>query len=51
MKKQENLERFYEWMKSVQNKYIGDNVKMQRAFEIVALNDIEVVGYEIVKPE
>ena len=50
MKKQTNVERFYEWMLSINNKFLHDNNKMCRAFHIVALNDIEVVDYEIVKP-
>jgi len=52
MKKQTNVERFYEWMLSINNKFLHDNNKMCRAFHIVAMcdvNDIEVVDYEIIK--
>jgi len=46
MKKQTNVERFYEWMLSINNKFLHDNNKMCRAFHIVAMrdvNDIEVI--------
>jgi len=52
MKEQTNVERFYEWMLSINNKFLHDNNKMCRAFHIVAMrdaNDIEVVDYEIIK--
>lgn len=52
MKTQSNVERFYEWMKSINSIFLHDNNKMVNAFRIVALsdvNDIEVVDFEIVK--
>jgi len=52
MKKQTNVERFYEWMLSINNKFLHDQQRMARAFHIVAMrdvNDIEVVDYEIIK--
>jgi hypothetical protein len=33
-----NTERFYEWMKKMNNIYIHDNARMVRAFHIVATN-------------
>ena len=47
---QTNVERFYSWMLSINNKFLYDNEKMCNAFHIVALNDIEVVEPVIVKP-
>lgn len=47
---QSNVERFYSWMLSINNKFLHDNEKMCNAFHIVALNDIEVVEPVIVKP-
>jgi len=52
MKKQSNVERFYLWMKSINNKFLHDNNRMISAFHIVAMqdvNDIEVVNPVIVK--
>lgn len=53
MKEQSNVERFYKWMKSMNNQFLHNNERMVNAFRIVALNDvndIEVVGPEIVEP-
>lgn len=37
MKPQEtNVERFYRWMKSMNNIYLGDRERMVKAFHIVA---------------
>ena len=47
---QTNVERFYQWMLSINNEFLHDNNKMVKAFHIVALNDIEVVEPVIVKP-
>ena len=47
---QTNVERFYSWMLSINNKFFHDNDQMVKAFHIVALNDIEVVEPVIVKP-
>ncbi len=54
MKTQTNVERFYQWMKSMNNAFLYDNERMVNAFRIVALcdvNDIEVIDYEIVNPK
>ena len=54
MKKQSNVERFYQWMKSMNNAFLHDNERMVNAFRIVALcdvNDIEVIDFEIVNPK
>lgn len=54
MKTQSNVERFYEWMKMINNKFLYDNSMMVNAFNIVSLqdiNDIEVIEWEIVKPD
>lgn len=50
MKNQTNVERFYEWLQRCGNVYLNDHSRVVRAFHIVALNDIEVIGCEIVKP-
>jgi len=36
MKEQSNVERFHLWMKAMGNIYLTDNVRMARAFHIVA---------------
>lgn len=33
-----NVERFYEWMKMIENNYLHDNERMVNAFRIVSLN-------------
>ncbi len=33
-----NTEKFYEWMLKINNKYLYDNVRMVRAFHIIANN-------------
>lgn len=53
MKTQTNVERFYEWMQSINNKFLHDNNQMVKAFHIVAMcdvNDIEVIEPIIVTP-
>lgn len=53
MKTQTNVERFYEWMKAMNNKFLHDYSRMVNAFRIVALNDvndIEIIDPEIVEP-
>ena len=53
MKKQSNVERFYQWMKSMNNAFLYDHNRMVNAFRIVALNDvndIEVIDPVIVEP-
>ena len=53
MKTQSNVERFYQWMESMNNAFIHNNERMVNAFRIVALNDvndIEVVDPVIVEP-
>ena len=53
MKTQSNVERFYQWMESMNNAFIHDHNRMVNAFRIVALNDvndIEVVDPVIVEP-
>ena len=53
MKTQSNVERFYQWMKSMNNQFLHNNERMVNAFRIVALNDvndIEVIDHEIVEP-
>lgn len=53
MKTQTNVERFYEWMLSINNKFLHDHNQMTSAFHIVALcdvNDIEVIEPVILKP-
>jgi len=53
MKKQTNVERFYEWMQRINNQFLHENERMVNAFRIVALNDvndIEVIDPVIVKP-
>lgn len=52
MKTQTNVERFYQWMKEMNNAFLHDHNRMVNAFRIVALedvNDIEVNDFEIVK--
>jgi len=48
--KQSNVERFYQWMKSMNNQFLHDNNRMTRAFHIVALCDKDVNDIEIVEP-
>jgi len=52
MKQISNVERFYLWMKAMNNQFLHDNNRMISAFHIVAMqdvNDIEVVEPLIVK--
>lgn len=51
--KQTNVERFYEWMKAMNNKFLHDHNQMTSAFHIVAMqdvNELEVVEPVIVNP-
>jgi len=51
--KQTNVERFYEWMKAMNNQFLHDHNQMVSAFHKVALcdvNDIDVVEPVIVNP-
>ena len=53
MKTQTNVERFYQWMKSMNNVFLSNHERMVNAFRIVALNDvndIEVADPTIVEP-
>jgi len=39
MKTISNVERFYLWMKAMNNQFLHDNNRMTNAFRIVAMND------------
>lgn len=38
MKKEANVERFYAWMHKINSIHLADQVRMARAFHIVATN-------------
>ena len=40
---QSNVDRFYAWMQNLENKYLADQVRMARAFHIVATHQIKTL--------
>lgn len=45
---QTNVERFYQWMLSINNKFLHDHNQMVNAFHKVALCDINYI--EVIEP-